>query len=148
MENTYVYETEMGALTVTSDGESVTALRLGAFDGSQNRDAVTDETARQISEYLAGRLTEFTVPVNPQGTQYQKLVWNALKEIPHGQTRTYGEIASAIGREGARAVGMACSRNPIWVIIPCHRVVGASGSLTGYAGGLDVKRRLLELEQR
>ena len=148
MENTYVYEMEMGALTVTSDGESVTELRFGRFDGPQNRDEVTDETARQMSEYLAGRLTEFTVPVNPQGTPYQKLVWNALTEIPHGQTRSYGEIARAIGRKGARAIGMACSRNPISVIIPCHRVVGANGSLTGYGGGVDLKRRLLELEQR
>ena len=142
------YDTELGPLTVASDGESIIELYLGAYGGTQSRDALTDEAARQIAEYLAGGRTEFTLPLSPQGTAFQQEVWAALLKIPFGKTRTYGEIALNIGRnlQSARAVGMACARNPIWLIIPCHRVIGSGGALTGYAGGLDVKRRLLELE--
>jgi methylated-DNA-[protein]-cysteine S-methyltransferase len=83
----------------------------------------------------------------PKGTEFQQKVWAALCEIPYGETRTYGEIAAAIGSpKAARAVGMACNRNPVWITIPCHRVVGSNGSLTGYAGGLEMKKFLLELE--
>ena len=103
----------------------------------------------QLSEYFSGTRTEFDIPLAPRGTPFQKLVWQELCRIPYGQTRTYGEIAAAIGKPGAaRAVGMACNRNPIWLLIPCHRVVGRNGALTGYAGGLDMKRKLLELEQK
>ena len=102
----------------------------------------------QLQEYFSGARAEFDVPLASKGTLFQKLVWQELCRIPYGQTRTYGEIAAAIGKPGAaRAVGMACNRNPIWLLIPCHRVVGKNGSLTGYAGGLDMKQALLELEQ-
>ncbi len=102
----------------------------------------------QMLEYFSGARAEFDVPLAPKGTLFQTLVWQELCRIPYGQTRTYGEIAAAIGKPGAaRAVGMACNRNPIWLLIPCHRVVGKNGSLTGYAGGLDMKQALLELEQ-
>lgn len=101
----------------------------------------------QLRAYARRRLTSFSLPIDPQGTPFQRAVWAALLKIPYGETRTYGQIAAAIGHPGAaRAVGMACRTNPIGLIIPCHRVVGADGSLTGYAGGLDLKARLLRHE--
>jgi methylated-DNA-[protein]-cysteine S-methyltransferase len=104
---------------------------------------------QQLSEYFAGKRTEFTLPLHPQGSDFQQLVWNALQKIPYGQTRTYGEIALQIGNpKAARAVGLANNRNPLAIIIPCHRVIGANGNLTGYAGGLDCKAFLLNLEQK
>lgn len=105
------------------------------------------EVRRQIDEYLAGRRRDFDLPLDPRGTEFQRLCWQALREIPFGETRSYGQMARTVGRPAAaRAVGMANHDNPIGVIIPCHRVIGADGSLTGYAGGLEMKRRLLELE--
>jgi methylated-DNA-[protein]-cysteine S-methyltransferase len=101
----------------------------------------------QLEEYFAGRRRDFDIPVTPTGTPFELAVWQALVEIRHGETLSYGELASRIGHPGApRAVGVANARNPIAVIIPCHRVIGADGSLTGYGGGLDRKRLLLELE--
>ncbi len=109
--------------------------------------ALLSEAVRQIEEYFAGTRRTFDLPTAPEGTAFQRAVWDALRRIPYGQTRTYRQIAEAIGRPAAcRAVGMANHRNPIAIVIPCHRVVGADGSLTGYAGGLEVKARLLELE--
>ena len=117
-------------------------------------DAVADpeaaplpEARRQLDEYLAGQRRSFDLPLEVSGTEFQRLCWQALQEIPFGETRTYGEMARSIGHPAAvRAVGRANHDNPIGVIIPCHRVIGANGSLTGYAGGLDMKRTLLELE--
>ena len=105
------------------------------------------EVRRQLDEYLAGQRRSFDLPLEVAGTEFQRLCWQALQEIPFGETRTYGEMARSIGHPAAvRAVGRANHDNPIGVIIPCHRVIGANGSLTGYAGGLDMKRTLLELE--
>lgn len=105
------------------------------------------EVRRQLGEYLAGRLRKFDLPLETGGTEFQRLCWDALRRIPYGETRSYSQIARDIGRPKAvRAVGLANHDNPIGVIIPCHRVVGADGSLTGYAGGLNMKRALLELE--
>jgi methylated-DNA-[protein]-cysteine S-methyltransferase len=101
----------------------------------------------QLDEYFAGKRTQFDLPLHPIGTPFQIEVWEALKAIPYGEVRSYGDIAEQIGRPGAsRAVGLANGRNPISVIVPCHRVIGASGSLTGYGGGLERKRLLLDLE--
>lgn len=101
----------------------------------------------QLLEYLAGERREFDLPLAPEGTPFQCRVWSALADIPWGQRRTYGDIARAVGcPKGFRAVGMACNRNPLPIFIPCHRVVGADGSLTGYAGGTELKRALLRLE--
>ena len=109
---------------------------------------VLAQAAAQLAEYFAGQRQSFTVPLAPRGTPFQQEVWRALCAIPYGQTRSYGQLAAALGRPAAaRAVGGACRRNPIWLMIPCHRVVGASGSLTGYAGGLERKKALLALEQ-
>ena len=107
------------------------------------------ETARQLRAYFAGELERFDVPLDFRGTDFQKQVWAALLTIPFGETRSYGEIARQIGRPSAsRAVGAANGRNPISLIAPCHRVVGSAGALTGFAGGLDAKRYLLDLESR
>ena len=98
-------------------------------------------------EYFAGARRVFTVPLAPAGTPFQRLVWDALREIPYGATATYGEIAARIGRPGAaRAVGSANHHNPLSIFVPCHRVLGANGALTGYAGGLEAKRKLLAIE--
>lgn len=106
------------------------------------------DVADQLSRYFAGGLRGFDVNLDPPGTEFQRRVWRALCDIPYGETRSYGEVALAVGRpKGARAVGTANNRNPIALIIPCHRVVGADGSLTGYAAGLDVKETLLNLER-
>jgi methylated-DNA-[protein]-cysteine S-methyltransferase len=105
------------------------------------------EVRRQLDEYLSGRRRDFDLPLEVAGTEFQQLCWQALREIPYGQTRSYGEMARLIGRPKAvRAVGHANHDNPIGVVIPCHRVIGADGSLTGYAGGLPLKQLLLELE--
>jgi methylated-DNA-[protein]-cysteine S-methyltransferase len=102
---------------------------------------------RQLAEYFAGQRTAFELPLAPAGTPFQRGVWDALVAIPYGETRSYGELAALVGKPGAaRAVGSANHDNPIAVVIPCHRVIGAGGSLTGYAGGIDRKRYLLELE--
>ena len=103
--------------------------------------------ANQLEEYLAGERTVFDLPLLPLGTDFQQKVWQALQEISYGETRSYGEIARRIGQpKAARAVGMANHHNPIAIVIPCHRVIGAGGALTGYMGGLEKKRQLLELE--
>ena len=107
------------------------------------------ETERQLTEYFSGGRTVFDLPIQPDGSEFQKKVWRALREIPFGQTRSYLDLAKAIGSStAARAVGAANSKNPLSIIVPCHRVVGADGSLTGFAGGLETKAALLALETR
>lgn len=107
------------------------------------------EGARQLGAYFEGKLQRFDLPLSPSGTPFQRRVWTALLDIPYGHTSTYGEIAAALGQPTAsRAVGAANGRNPIGVVVPCHRVIGKSGALVGYAGGLDTKRFLLDLERR
>jgi len=110
--------------------------------------AVLEAAARELAEYVDGRRTRFSVPLAPAGTDFQRSVWSVLELIPCGETRTYGWVAAQLGRPDAvRAVGSAIGRNPIGIVIPCHRVIGADGTLTGYAGGLDAKRRLLAHEK-
>lgn len=106
------------------------------------------ETERQLQEYFAGKRKDFTVPLDLRGTRFQKDVWEALLAIPFGTTRSYGQLAKQLGNpQAARAVGAAIGRNPISLIVPCHRAIGSSGKLTGFAGGLKVKARLLDLEK-
>jgi len=106
------------------------------------------ELRRQLAEYLAGTRREFDLPLAPPGTDFQRRVWSALRDIPYGETRSYADLARAVGRpRGSRAVGQANRRNPIGVVIPCHRVIAADGGLGGYAGGLERKRKLLAIEQ-
>lgn len=105
--------------------------------------------AEELGAYFAGRRRDFTLPLDPSGSDFQRQVWQALRNIPYGETRTYGQIAEQIGRRrAARAVGMANNRNPIAILIPCHRVIGSDGSMTGYAAGIAIKERLLALERR
>lgn len=107
------------------------------------------ETVRQVQAYFRGRLETFHLTLNPSGTEFQRRVWEELSQIPYGEVRTYTEIASALGNKRAcRAVGMANSKNPIPVIIPCHRVIGANGKLTGFAHGLAIKEKMINIEQR
>jgi methylated-DNA-[protein]-cysteine S-methyltransferase len=106
------------------------------------------EAEEQLEAYFSGDLKEFTLELHLSGTPFQRTVWDQLREIPYGETRSYGELAAALGNPSAsRAVGLANGKNPVGIIVPCHRVVGANGSLTGYGGGLDRKRRLLDFER-
>jgi methylated-DNA-[protein]-cysteine S-methyltransferase len=150
-------DSPIGPLLVTADDTGITGLHVdGAAHGRSrpNEDWVEDDSRfadvrRQLGEYFAGDRTEFDLPLNPAGTPFQQQVWTALRTIPYGQVRSYGQIAAQVGRPGAaRAVGLANGRNPIAVMVPCHRVIGSSGALTGYGGGLDRKRLLLDLEAR
>ncbi|MFF4346984.1 methylated-DNA--[protein]-cysteine S-methyltransferase [Streptomyces sp. NPDC001530] len=110
-------------------------------------DTLFDEAIEQLRAYFAGELKEFTLELRMDGTSFQRSVWEQLRKIPYGEIRSYGELAEVLGNPGAsRAVGLANGKNPIGIIVPCHRVVGANGSLTGYGGGLDRKKRLLDFE--
>lgn len=139
-------ETPIGPLSLQADEAAVTAIRFGAC-GAQDASPLLDAAEAQLREYFAGARRTFDLPLAPHGTAFQQRVWAALRAIPYGETCTYGELATAIGSPNAsRAVGMANHRNPIPIIIPCHRVIGANGALTGHAGRLEVKRKLLALE--
>ena len=144
--------TPVGPLTVETNETAVTAVRFGATSASAGapgaeRPAVLQQAVRELTEYFAGRRQRFTVAVAPAGTPFQQRVWAALQQIPYGERRSYRAIAAAVGNaQACRAVGMANHRNLIPILIPCHRVVGADGSLTGYAGGLAIKTELLRLE--
>lgn len=144
-------ETEVGRLLLTAEEDSIVGLTSGkAMSGIElGTNPVLERAAAEIMEYFAGERREFTVPVKTGGTPFQEKVWKALKQIPFGETRSYGQIAEAVGSpRGARAVGMACNRNPILLLIPCHRVVGSTGKLVGFGGGLPMKERLLALESQ
>ena len=144
--STRAIETPIGPLTLEADENAVTAIRFSA-GGAQDASPLLDAAEAQLREYFAGARRTFDLPLAPHGTAFQQRVWAALRTIPSGETRTYGELAAAIDSPNASlAVGMANHRNPIPIIIPCHRVIGANGTLTGYAGGLEIKRRLLALE--
>lgn len=148
-----VYESPVGALTLISNGAALEHLefenpRYAYTPAPTGNDKILDETRRQLDKYFAGKLRAFDLPLAPQGTEFQKRVWNALLTIPYGATRTYGQQAAAIGQPNAsRAVGLANGRNPISIIVPCHRVIGSNGGLTGYGGGMERKKYLLDLEQ-
>lgn len=152
MKNIYFYETEIGKIGIAQNENAVTNIYFKneaiPKDIEEKETPLIKKTAMEIKEYLAGERKYFDIPIEPEGTEFQRSVWNALKNIPYGETRSYKDIAEAIGNPKAfRAVGMANNKNPIMIIIPCHRVIGASGSLIGYAGGLDVKEKLLKLEK-
>lgn len=139
-------------LCISADERGIIGLAFGdesIGDATAIETPILKDAARQLDEYFAGSRRSFDLPLNPIGTDFQKKVWNALIQIPYGTTSTYGRIAAAMGNSKAcRAVGMANNRNPIAIIIPCHRVVGANGSLIGYAAGLDKKELLLNLERK
>ena len=147
-----VIDSPIGELRIVEDQGSITAIDFSPFDTGPGRDdsnPVLREAAKQLSEYFAGQRSEFTLPLAPKGTEFQKRVWAELVKVGHGETVSYGEIAHRLGMTNAasRAVGSANGSNPIPIVVPCHRVIGANGKLTGYAGGLDRKRILLDLER-
>jgi methylated-DNA-[protein]-cysteine S-methyltransferase len=145
----------IGVLTLAGQGQALTNLRMvdqtyepSRTGWSPNPHAFND-AVDQLNAYFAGELTTFELELDLRGSAFQRRVWQALLTIPFGETRSYGGIAEQIGAPGAaRAVGLANGHNPIAIVVPCHRVIGASGSLTGYGGGLDRKRSLLALERR
>lgn len=150
MENSIVIITPVGPLTLVADDKALTAVRFGGKAGkSPAVSPILEQAARELREYFEGTRREFSIPLSPEGTAFQKKVWAALEGIPYGQTRSYKQIAGLVGNDKAcRAVGLANNRNPIPIIIPCHRVVGSDGRLTGYAGGVEMKDVLLKLEQQ
>ncbi|HHW30610.1 MAG TPA: methylated-DNA--[protein]-cysteine S-methyltransferase [Clostridiaceae bacterium] len=147
----YIYDTDIGKITIASNNEAIISVNFGITEefGECRPTELISRAAQQLNEYFAGKRRVFDVPIQAMGTPFQKLVWNALMTIPYGETRSYKQIAMMIGKPKAcRAVGMANNRNPIAIIIPCHRVIGSDGSLVGYGGGLDIKKQLLSLEKR
>lgn len=146
----FSFESPIGEMTLGATDDALTHLLFGPPPESpaQRKTLLIGQAISELEEYFAGGRQSFTLPLSPQGTPFQKSVWDALLTIPYGQTRTYGQIAAQIGKPKAcRAVGLANHNNPISILIPCHRVIGANGSLTGYGGGLPAKKKLLELEQ-
>lgn len=149
--NTLILNSPIGALQLVSDGSALSEIRFSGTHRRTSGDSASDPTlsaaARQLDEYFAGRRRSFELPLAAQGTDFQRQVWQALAEIPYGELRSYRDIARGIGRDKAvRAVGAANGRNPLPIVVPCHRVIGSNGTLTGFAGGLEVKRQLLQLE--
>jgi methylated-DNA-[protein]-cysteine S-methyltransferase len=139
------------SLRVTAGDDGVAAVELNPSAQSaflcDDHHPVVREVMRQLTAYFAGERMEFDLPLAPEGTEFQRRVWKALGKIPYGETRSYSELARSIGKPAAvRAVGAANGRNPIGIIVPCHRVIGSSGKLVGYGGGLPMKRMLLDLE--
>ncbi len=149
----FFYDTPIGRILIEEDGSAITQLyfcdELGSHDFAFRETALLKEAGVQLNEYFTGKRKVFDLPIATFGTAFQQSVWKALRNIPYGQTRSYGQIARAIGNEKAcRAVGMANHKNPISIIIPCHRVIGSNGKPVGYGGGLNRKSYLLELEKR
>lgn len=147
-------DSPIGPLTLAGRDGRLMHLRMvdqtyePSRDGWEVDDNAFPDAVEQLAEYFAGERTEFDLPLEMEGTAFQRTVWSALREIPYGETCSYGEIARNIGSPAAfRAVGLANGHNPISIIVPCHRVIGANGSLTGYGGGLERKRLLLDLEK-
>jgi methylated-DNA-[protein]-cysteine S-methyltransferase len=146
-----VIDSPIGELTLATDEVGLCRLQFGrATPSTYEEDARLRTTAEELKRYFAGELTEFSVPLSiTSGSAFERAVWEELRKIPYGEMRTYGDVAKAVGDPGAaRAVGVACNRNPIAVVVPCHRVVGAGGKLVGFGGGLPLKVALLELEAR
>src|SRR5438105_122395 len=142
-------ETPLGLLRAEADEKSITVLQFDAPTASEEKpNAVLKKLRAELKEYFSGRRDDFTVALNPNGTEFQKRVWNELQRIPHGTTISYHELAERIGKPTAdRAVAQANGANPICILIPCHRVIGKDGRLAGYSAGIERKRFLLGLEQ-
>ena len=144
-----VYNTKIGKLKIEYDSDAITGITSAKNEKEQGiRSELSDKTALQLEEYFDGKRKEFDIPIKLLGTEFQKKVWNELLKIPYGETVSYKDIAINTGNPKAcRAVGMANHNNPILIIVPCHRVINENKKLGGYALGLDLKRRLLELEK-
>jgi len=152
MNNIFFYQTDIGKIGIVDNGTAIINVYFSKEEIPQNvieqETELLKEAGRQLIEYLEGKRAEFSLTLLPTGTPFQQSVWKALCAIPYGETRSYKEIAQSVNSPKAfRAVGMANNKNPIPIFIPCHRVIGANGKLVGYAGGLDMKEQLLNLEK-
>lgn len=150
--NYFTYDLALGKISVAADKDSITAVKFTDVlenSGQRRSSSLTDLAAQQLEEFFSGRRKSFDLPINPGGTPFQQRVWKALGQIDYGHTKSYKQVAQMVDNPNAsRAVGMANNKNPVLVIIPCHRVVGAKGELVGYAASLEIKKQLLELEQK
>lgn len=151
MSNVFYYNTKIGKLRIVENGNRIVGVSV--FEGSEPEQIRETEliktTYLQLQEYFEGKRTTFDIPIRLEGTSFQIKVWEELRKIPYGETRSYGEVATQIGSpKGARAVGGANHHNPILIIVPCHRVIGASGSLVGFGAGIPVKEMLLKIENQ
>ena len=150
MKYALIISSPIGALTLVEEDGALTEVRFGekAQGVMLKSTELLERAARELDEYFCGERRAFTIPLNPHGTPFQKRCWDALCRIPFGETRTYAQQAAMIGNpKSCRAVGMGNHRNPLPIFIPCHRVIGKNGTLTGYAGGLDIKETLLNIER-
>ncbi|AGK95592.1 methylated-DNA--[protein]-cysteine S-methyltransferase [Clostridium pasteurianum] len=152
MGNGFYYETEIGKIGIVENGTAITNMYFGDIiqqDVNIEETPLLKKANEELQEYFSGKRKNFDLPLEAEGTDFQRKVWKALQEIPYGETCSYKDIAENIGNtKASRAVGMANNKNPIFIFIPCHRVIGSNGKLVGYAAGLDVKERLLEMEKR
>lgn len=152
MKTIWMISSPIGKLTLQLDHSALEAIHFGEIkiDGYEyKKTELTQQVIKELEEYFQGERKRFTLPLSLEGTYFQKKVWEALEDIPFGETRTYKEIATKIGHEGAyRAVGSANNKNKIPIVIPCHRVIASNGKLAGYAGGMDLKEKLLNLEKK
>lgn len=150
----FCYETSIGKIYIYENNKKIVNInfkKLSDEEYLKKETLIIKETIKQIQLYLEGKLTKFDIDIDIEleGTEFQRQVWNELLKIPYGECRTYKDIAEKIGRDKAyRAVGNANNKNPISIIIPCHRVIGSSGNMVGYAGGLDIKKKLLQIEEK
>lgn len=145
-----VYTSPIGEISIIEEENRIIEISFGVKSGiKQGSSLLLEKTKNELQEYFDGKRMKFDIPIKLNGTDFYKKVWNELKKIPYGETRSYGEIAEKIGSpKASRAVGMANHNNPISIIVPCHRVVGKNNKLVGYAGGLDKKKYLIELERK
>lgn len=153
MENTFIYDTKIGKVGIIDDGNSITEIYFAndqdAKEVNTRETPLIKEAAKQLKEYFEGKRQDFNLPLDPKGTNFQKNVWKALQTIPYGQTWSYKQVAEKVNSPKAyRAVGMANNKNPISIVIPCHRVIGENGKLVGYGGGLEIKEYLLNMEKK
>ena len=149
MNNIYFYETEIGTIGIRENNKYITDIYFSKIDTNDNIEEteLIKECFLQLKEYFEGNRKSFDLPIDAKGTEFQKKVWDELLKIPYGETKSYKDIALAIGNEKAcRAIGMANNKNPIPIIIPCHRVIGSNKKLVGYSGGIDIKEKLLNIE--
>lgn len=150
MNNIFFYETELGIIGIRENNKSITNIYFSKVDTNDNIEEtdLIKKCFKQLKEYFEGSRIKFDLPLDIKGTEFQNKVWDELLKIPYGEVKSYKDIAIAIGNEKAcRAIGMANNKNPIPIIIPCHRVIGSNGKLVGYAGGLNVKEKLLNIEK-
>lgn len=148
----FFYDTDIGKIGIEEKDGFIVKVHFGSNTSFEDEDIKEIDVIKnayiQLNKYLKGEIKEFNIPLKVDGTEFMKEVWNGLLKIPYGETLSYKELGEKIGRpKAARAIGIACNKNPIPIFIPCHRIVGSNGNLTGYLGGLNIKKRLLEIEK-